>query len=230
MSAAFRVRSLFGTLCSLAGTVIVAACGDVYADPDLPAPAGTPTMDAGPVAFDSGPVFPGDTLVRCPESRPRENSSCAQPGATCEYGASADQACNTTLSCEGAAFASAWTPRAPQRCFVNVCPESGDVSSLDGKPCTLEADDGEAITDADEAICNMTDGVCACTTGRDGPSRHERRWACVRPISVCPPGRPMLGSSCTGTLWCDYGSCAFKRGSIMECVDGVWLTGGATCE
>lgn len=234
MRAVFRLRALLGILGSLAGTVIVTACGDVYADPDPPASEGTPTADAGFVGFDAGPVLPGDTVIRCPESRPRENSSCAQPGSTCEYGTNADPDCNTTIACEGVAFEAAWTPRPQQTCFASVCPESGDVSSLDGKPCALDADvdagNGDAITDADEAICNMTDGVCACTTGPDGASRHERRWSCVRPISVCPPQRPLLGSSCTGTLWCDYGSCAFKRGSVMECVEGVWLTGGATCE
>ena len=230
MSPVLRLRSLLGTLGCVAGTVVVTACGDVYADPDPPAPPGTPMGDAGlGVVVDAGPAFPGDTLSPCPRSQPRENSSCAQPGSTCEYGTNADPECNTTVACEGVSFEAAWTPRPRQTCFSSVCPKSGDVSSLDGRPCDL-TDDGDAITDADEAICNMTDGVCACTTGRDGASRHERRWVCVRPIAVCPPGRPLLGSSCTGTLWCDYGSCAFKRGSIMECVEGGWLTGGATCE
>ena len=211
------------------GIVLVTACGDVYADPDPPedtmVDAAVAIQDAGP----SSPVFPSDTLPRCPQTRPRENSGCAQPGSVCEYGPSADSECNTTVACEGAAFSAAWAPRPHDGCFSNVCPESGDVSTLDGKPCQLDADGG-AITDADEAVCNMTDGVCACTTGRDGATTHERRWVCVKPLSVCPPNRPLLGRACSGSLWCDYGSCAFKRGLVMECIEGLWLTGGATCE
>jgi hypothetical protein len=221
------ITSIFGCAASL---VFMTACGDVYADPDPEVPLPTTSVaDGGVIVTDAPAVFPQDSLPLCPKTRPRENSSCPLPGSTCEYGSSADSECNTTLACEGSQFEAAWAPRPRGTCFSDVCPESGDVASLDGKPCALESD-SSAITDADEAVCNMTDGVCACTTGRDGASRHERRWTCVRPISVCPPNRPVLGSACEGTLWCDYGSCAFKRGAVMECVQGLWLTGGATCE
>jgi hypothetical protein len=110
-----------------------------------------------------------------------------------------------------------------------MCPDNADIASLDGKPCMLETDAG-VVTDADEAVCTMTDGICACTTGRDLASAHPRRWVCIRPNSACPASRPSAGAPCEGLFWCDYGSCAFKRGLAMECKDGIWLTGGASCQ
>jgi len=220
------LRRIWCVLGATLGVVVLAACGDVYADPD---PAAV-SVDAG-VVIDAAisPVIPEDTVPQCPTSRPRENTSCSQVGSACEYGQSADRECNTVLACDGASFDGAWSPRLTDTCFDSVCPELASVAELDGTPCALETDGG-AITDADEAVCNMTDGVCACTTGRDGTTKHERRWVCVRPLSVCPPSRPLLGAPCSGSKWCDYGSCSFKRGVAMECKDGSWLTGGATCE
>ena len=211
------------------GALLVCACGDVYADPD-PEPL-SEQADAS-VFGDGSEDFGRFALVRCPLTRPRENSACSLPGSACEYGQSADPACNTTVACEGASFEAAWVPRQNAACFADACPASGDVASLEGKPCTLDVDGAPStdVTDADEAVCNMSDGVCACTTGPGGPSAHARRWVCVRPISDCPPSRPALGSPCEGSLWCDYGSCAYKRGSAMECIEGNWLMGGASCE
>ena len=206
--------------------VALVACGDVYADPDPPEPdvnVGTPVVrDAGAT------VFPGDVVPDCPPSRPRENSACPVVGATCEYGTSADRQCNSVLVCEGAAHFGAWALRPSDTCFASACPIGADVASLDGEPCSLDMDGG-AAAESDEAICNMTDGTCACTTGHDGSTRHERRWVCVRPLSDCPPGRPLQGRACSGGLWCDYGSCTSKRGAVMECSNGIWLTGGAAC-
>ncbi|MCW5833907.1 MAG: hypothetical protein KIS78_16015 [Labilithrix sp.] len=208
---------------SAALVVVLAACGDVYADPD------PPEVDLGGVPLtDAAAVFPGDTTATCPLTRPRENSPCPVAGTTCEYGTSADRQCNAVLVCEGSDHLAAWSLRPNDACFAGVCPAGADVAALDGAPCSLEADGG-AVTDDDEAICNMTDGTCACTTGHDGTTRHERRWVCVRPLSDCPPGRPRHGETCSGGLWCDYGSCTSKRGAVMECTNGVWQMGGAAC-
>lgn len=220
-----RSSHLFGTL-GWGAMALAGACGDVYADPDSDVP-GTPVVvvDAG-----VGAISTDNTIVFCPKGRPRENSTCEAPGSTCEYGASADRQCNTVLACIGAAFSSrAWTARPNEACFSSICPVATDIATLDGKPCALDADGGP-VTDNDEAVCNMTDGICACTTGRDGASKHERRWVCVRPESGCPTSRPHLGASCSGSLWCDYGSCAFKRGLLMECSNSAWVAGGAPCE
>ncbi|MBX3222669.1 MAG: hypothetical protein KF795_19270 [Labilithrix sp.] len=219
-----RIRHLLGTVWTAVGVALVAACGDVYADPDPDLAA--PAFDAG--ATEAGVFFPGDMRPDCPATRPRENSTCPIVGTTCEYGTSADRQCNTVLVCEGSMLGGGWAARPNDSCFAAVCPSGAEVATLDGKPCALDADGGP-VTDNDEAVCNMTDGTCACTTGRDGATRHDRRWVCVRPVSDCPPSRPRQGEPCNGGLWCDYGSCTSKRGAVMECTSGVWLTGGAPC-
>ncbi|MDF2691963.1 MAG: hypothetical protein K0S65_346 [Labilithrix sp.] len=226
--------TLFG---SLGWAVVIGgavACGDVYADPGgrIDSIDNIEDADVAPIADASaGPNF---LQAQCSTSRPRENTGCLELGATCEYGKSADRECNTLLACTSTATRNAWVPRPTDPCFESACPVDADVASLDGKPCTLgeesDAAVGGTVTDNDEAVCNMTDGICACTTGRDGATKHERMWICVHPISVCPPNRPPLGSSCSGSLWCNYGSCEFKRGMVMECINGSWLNGGATCQ
>jgi hypothetical protein len=221
-------RVLLGPIASAAGVVLFAGCGDVYADPDgtlvaVDAEADVVFIDAGSA------IFPQDTVPRCPDERPRENSRCSPAGSTCEYGPSPDRECNDILACSG--MPQSWESRPSDLCFASICPVAADVASLEGKPCELEiAADAGPITDNDEAVCNMTDGVCACTTGPNAASKHERKWVCVRPLSVCPTNRPRLGAPCSGGLWCDYGSCLFKRGLTMECSNGLWLTGGESCE
>jgi hypothetical protein len=221
-----KLREAF--LGSALGVVLLAACGDVYVDPG--GPIGV-SIDGGVVDSSTPTVFPNDTPNDCPSRRPRENTSCSTTGSTCEYGSSPDRECNSILACDGVNGQGVWTNRPTDTCFTSdttVCPVSGDVAALDGRPCSFDSDGG-AVDDADEAVCNLTDGVCACTTGPGGASRHERKWVCVRPLAVCPPNRPLLGARCSGTLYCDYGSCAFKRGMLMECTENVWLTGGASC-
>jgi hypothetical protein len=223
-----RTRAILSVLVWPLGLAFIASCGDVYADPDNGSPlvASSAVTDA---SANTPPVFPNDPQTVCPASRPRENTECNTFGSTCEFGTSADRQCNTALACVGENARGAWSRRPNDPCFSSTCPASGDTASLHGKPCTLEADGG-VVTDADEAVCEMSDGLCACTTGPDGASRHDRTWVCVRPLAVCPQNRPLLGRTCTGSLWCDYGSCDFKRGLVMECRGGVWLTGGSSCE
>lgn len=239
MSAHAKSTGLTRRLAALAGLTSVTAfaffaltaCGDVFADPEgTQIPLARADADAG----EASAVFPNDTIPTCPTKRPRENSFCGATGSVCEFGESADMECNGLLACRGSPGDGYWEPRSNETCHRSTCPVEGDVASIDGKPCALAASpfsdaDAGVPTDADEAVCNMTDGLCACTTGRDAKTAHERRWVCVRPISVCPPKRPMAGQPCTGSLYCDYGSCAFKRGLSMECKGGIWLTGGAPC-
>jgi hypothetical protein len=204
--------------------VFATACGDVYIDPIRP------SVDTTPDAMDSNTTGgTSDREILCPSNRPRENTACSFIGSSCEYGESADLQCNTILVCRGFDDVADWEPRPADPCYASTCPASTDVASLEGQPCTIASDAG-LVNDADEAVCNVSDGVCACTTGRDGTTAHERKWVCIRPISVCPPNRPLAGQPCVGSLWCDYGSCAFKRGLAMECRDSVWRTGGEPCE
>jgi len=237
-----RRRWLAYGACSLSlGVVMLAAsaCGDVYADPEGPEqPTARPATDSG---FGST-VFPSEVRGECPASRPRENTGCGVAGTTCEYGKSADSQCNSTLACFGDSFRTYWDARPTDRCHAKTCPATPvDVSTLEGKPCGLAVDgaaageidpDGGAttkpITDADEAVCNMANGICACTTGASGTA-HARVWVCMKPLAVCPPNRPLAGTVCSGALYCDYGSCAFKRGVVMECQNDHWQVSGATC-
>jgi len=200
------------------------ACGDIYADPQgdvVPAPR--PTFD--------GSFFPQDTPSLCPVKRPQENTLCTLVGSTCEYGTSPDLSCNDTLACVGDSFSgqSFWERRTNGSCPVEQCPGE-DAGSIDGLPCNLPLGDSGPPSDADELLCQTFDGLCACTTGRDGAHTHPRRWVCVKSISQCPTDRPLAGHPCPNDLWCDYGSCKFKRGVLMQCRQNVWLTGGATCE
>jgi hypothetical protein len=222
-----RIRALLRTLATTFTVVLASACGDLYVDPESVEAFAPPAPDIVSDASVSA-IVPEEPMPECPQTRPRENSACARTGATCEYGDSADRECNDVLACEGNSSEPSWNARPNDTCFSNVCPLAGAVASLEGTPCSLDADGGP-VSDNDEAVCNMTDGICACTTGPDGASKHARRWVCVRALSLCPPNRPLLGAACTGSLWCDYGSCAFKRGVSMECKNGLWLTGGAPC-
>ncbi len=211
-----------GSLATVLGLAV--ACGDIYADP-----AGDIQPVPRPI-FDGG-VFPSDVPTSCPAKRPTENSPCTHPGSSCEYGSSPDIACNATLGCIGDSLSGQafWDRRTTGACPIDQCPGE-DAGSIDGKPCNVPFSDAGPPGFADELLCQTLDGLCACTTGRDGAHAHERRWVCVKPILQCPTDRPLAGHPCPGNLWCDYGSCKFKHGVLMQCRDGVWLTGGATCD
>jgi hypothetical protein len=214
------MKSLLAAVALSSGAVAIFACGDVYIDPDgtvLPQPQ---------IVFDGSAVFPAEIPTRCPTTRPRENTTCDASGSACEYGTSPDRQCNDILTCRGSDADSHWEARLPETCNRSFCPRGIDIDSLDGQPCALDA----GASSSDEALCNTTGGVCACTTGRDGANAHPRKWVCVRPtVSLCPATRPLAGQPCQGSLYCDYGSCAFKRGSLMECKGGIWVSGGAPC-
>jgi hypothetical protein len=217
---------------AIVSAVALSACGDSYADAfgTGGAPEAVPTASAG-AAVDSGAIVPHDKILACPDRRPDENSPCAAPGAACEYGSSPDPACNATIACTSTLDgSSAWTrrPSGPASCSAGECP-SGSTASIAGKPCDAPHVDGGAPRPADELVCTMSDGTCACTTGPDATHEHARVWVCSTPRPPCPVRRPLAGEACGERLSCDYGSCDWKRGVRMECSDGVWLTGGGTC-
>jgi hypothetical protein len=139
--------------------------------------------------------------------------------------------CNKTYACTSDVGSAYWLERSTDHCAKSLCPtEAADIESLDGQPCTLPVTDAAPPSDADEAVCGMTNGVCACTTGPDAQHAHDRRWVCAKASSGgCPVARPRAGEGCVGNLWCDYGSCQWKRGLLMQCQDNHWITGGAPC-
>jgi hypothetical protein len=216
-----------GSLAILVGIALATACGDNVAEPGgeaIPVPRSDATA-----------VLPPDLPTFCPPASQRPTSSntpCQGEGSTCEYGASPDMQCNKTFACiADSSGQNLWLERATDRCFKTLCPTTATaIEALDNQPCTIPPTDAGATSDADEAVCAMTNGICACTTGAGGSDLHERRWVCVRPdVGGCPVERPRAGESCNGNLWCDYGSCKWKRGLLMQCKDQHWISGGAPC-
>jgi hypothetical protein len=210
--------------------LLAAACGDLYADP-VQTLSFSPDFVGGPnIAVDAAASIPRDSVFPCPQVAPTEGTpNCNKAGAACEYGSSPDMRCNTTLSCvPDEDFGSTWTARPSILCPTYQCP-TGSTGSIEGTACGFPTTDAGGPADADELVCPMEDGVCACTTGTDALHAHARRWVCVKPTGNCPMTRPLAGQRCSGQGSCDYGSCGFKRGVRMECSSSVWTTGSATC-
>jgi hypothetical protein len=181
---------------------LVDACG---ASGKAPA---TISPDAGLTTADVAPAV-------CPE-KAAENGPCLHPAVVCEYGKSPDPACNTLYACTtDPAYGMYWTEQ--QRGHCPACPDA----IVDGAACDL----------ADELACTTAAGTCACTVGPDGAHAHPRRWVCVPAPSGCPAARPLLGQPCAlgADVRCDYGACAFARGTQMRCDRGVWILDEATC-
>ena len=158
-------------LLAASALALAAACGDVYAEPGgEPLPPPEFSADASAV------VFPRELPPQCPAARPRENTFCSVPGSTCEYGASPDMQCNKTFQCVADPEGAWWLERPTDSCRAAACPNPPGVTlSLDGQPCEIPVEDGGASSDADEIVCPMADGICACTTGPGGSRAHPRR-------------------------------------------------------
>lgn len=233
-------RAAFGVVMSSA-LLIGAACGDVNADL-------SPPEEGVAIAFDGGrtsQILTESLPVTCPLWAPipafladggsfKESvdadggkinprpfpDSCDRPGA-CEYGTSADRQCNRLFTCNGAE----WAEMPSAECHAEVCPAvTALTAQLDGTPCSIDE------SSSSEAVCNVSDGACACTTGSGGTNVHERRWACSRTLlRDCPSARPLIGQPCGGDVYCDYGACTSKRAFAMACHLGAWQVVPALC-
>jgi hypothetical protein len=216
------VRALVITLGgSVLASAFIVACDQVYADPVVQ-PFGSTfgTADAS-----AGLTSPRTKPIACPRTA-RENGPCTVVGTTCEYGESADPSCNALFRCTPSEFGPSWEEaRQGEDCPVCPGPDAGEI--VEGTPCSVPKDGGEAPED--ELQCATATAICACTTGRDGAHAHSRKWVCKKFEDLCPSKRPLLGQACSGDKVCDYGSCLFKRGSRMLCEDGVWQTEFASC-
>ncbi len=228
MSASTSTR--IATLVSLA--VLAAACGDLYSDPATGPTDLAPSIEGSPSGpsfrLDASPVTPRETASSCSTIRGVEGDFCNSVGSTCEYGSSPDQRCNTTLTCAPDSSGNTWIARPSLLCPSYECPR-GASAPVDGAPCSVPAEDGGTPSDADELVCPMNDGVCACTTGIDPAHAHARTWVCVKPSGTCPVTRPLVGEVCDQPRTCDYGSCAFKQGMRMECTGLAWASASASC-
>jgi hypothetical protein len=214
-------------LVALAGA-LGAACGDLYADPIVSSPQAS--QDALPPVLRPPPTLPPDPVPSCPGGNIVEGNPCSSVGATCEQGSSPDARCNITLECvPDRSFGQTWTARPSTLCPSYECPR-GQSAPIDGTPCAVPTSDAGVPADSDELVCQMSDAICACTTGIDATHAHSRKWVCVKPAGYCPATRPLIGATCSqsGSL-CDYGGCNFKRGMRMECNSNVWSSGSVTC-
>ena len=228
MTASIRIRV---TVLALSAA-LPAACGDLYSDP-TPGTSSGIVSGGAPTAFFADAAAaptPKDVVTACPHNPAVEAAECDAVGATCEYGSSPDMHCNTTLSCgPDGNFGMSWIARPSALCPSYACPH-GPSAPIEGTPCSLPANDAGATTsDADELVCAMTDGICACSTGTDPAHGHPRVWVCSKPTATCPSTRPLAGQSCGEARTCDYGSCSFKRGMRMECKAGIWISASASC-
>lgn len=222
--------------CALLPALI--ACGDILVVPPAPAATTPPAVevDSGSGVSTLGEQLPTD----CPSLEPEHSSilvymdggaiasnngtSCSGTGGACEYGQSADQACNRVYTCED----EVWTPQrsSVEGCYDAICPGSTTaIAELDGKPCDLVTTEDPSA----EAVCDVADGTCECTTG--GGAVHARTWACTTAPRNCPLHRPRIGTECEAeNLFCDYGSCSSKRGAAVECQGGQWRETTTTCD
>ena len=226
--------SISARLAALASLVVLAAaCGDLYSDPVAGPTEFPPSIEGSPsgpaIALDAGSASARESSPSCPATRGVEGAFCSSVGTTCEYGSSPDQRCNTTLTCApDVSAANSWVARPSVLCPSYECPR-GPSAPIAGTPCSLPSEDGGTPTDADELVCPMSDGICACTTGTDPAHAHARVWVCVKPPAACPLTRPLVGDVCDQPRTCDYGSCAFKQGMKMECTGIAWASASASC-
>jgi hypothetical protein len=213
-------------------TIVIAlvgvGCTTAYADPIDAVTPGPATLPGAVIAA-PGSALGADDLF-CTYKRPIEGASCSFPGAACEYGGSPDLTCDAIVDCLGVGNGeSSWSTRAPNpECVPHDCPSSyGDIVA--GSPCDIDID-GAPAGDSAEYLCAYDQGTCGCTTGVDGAHAHARQWECTGAASfVCPKQRPAIGTACSGTMICDYGSCLFKHGTAVECAGSHWLATVIDC-
>jgi hypothetical protein len=161
----------------------------------------------------------------CPATAPAQDSACLQNTLECEYGSSPVPSCDTIATCTGLKWQ------------VVVASASTDCPASLGPQCPASfasvPQDMHCATN--DLVCDYPQGRCACTVGEGpvvivvGDASTADRWLCQTPAAGCPTPRPPLGTACTGTLFCDYGSCAIPGGTSEECEDGLWKTALVAC-
>lgn len=204
------------TFLVLACTFAVACGGSTF----VPATdSGTDTGSGGDSSTDGGVTDP------CPAQPPAGGTKCSPPNLTCEYGSSANRACNTVATCSPAGT---WTTQTPGL----GCGVKNDVKC----PMTYASvPQGTSCSDKYPLDCNYPEGMCSCTPGGGGPAPMDAsaaaRWYCDVPADPkCPKPRPKLGSACSvPEQLCDYGACIFPDGTAMMCTGGYWQPTDVPC-
>jgi len=203
------------TLLTLACTLVV-ACGGSTVDPGTD--AGTDSGTGGDTSTDSGGGG------GCPALAPTAGANCTPPALTCEYGASANRACNTVATCGASGT---WTIQTPGiACGTKNPPKC---------PATYASvPQGTSCSDAYPSDCTYPEGMCTCAPP-SGPvaldASASARWFCDVPSDPkCPKPRAKLGTACsTPNLVCDYGACELPDGTAMKCEGGLWKLTDVPC-
>jgi hypothetical protein len=175
---------------------------------------GSPTGDGGQdAAADSPTANDGGTPPPCPSSPPAPNGACTSNGTKCEWGTNPDPNCNQIFICMNGSWVdqTSGTICAPQ----SDCPTSY-ASVPVNQNCT-----------ENNLSCAYPQGECICTQAFGGVERQTPAWDCFPAETGCPAPRPDIGTSCTGTVQCDYGSCS--GGVSLSCVNGIWQEAAVLC-
>ncbi len=159
----------------------------------------------------------------CPETAPQQGSACGPQGLACEYGTATVVECDTVATCNGGRWEIALPTMTKSLC------QSGPATDC---PASLSAVPLGQHCDTYPTICDYPQGRCACTV-RQSPTvtdaSAQATWICPAPSSGCPLPRPLLGSPCTSSAECDYGTCAIPGATAQACTDNLWVPESTAC-
>jgi hypothetical protein len=191
-------------------------------------PPGMPANPTEPGSMEPNQPAPGQYAPPCPQTLPAEGSTCANPGATCEYnGSGPADLCSTIARCYGDNNSSMTTWHAEPSVGTCTATPAQNAASC---PATFGALMNGAACPATGTSCVYPEGVCGCTTCFDAPNgtTQKQQWTCAPYAGApdgCPASRPEIGIACsTEGQQCSYGApCApLLDWWPMECKNGAW--------
>ena len=96
-----------------------------------------------------------------------------------------------------------------------------------------ERQDGHRIAST-EVLCAEAVGVDYVRPLARDDAGKLYEWRCIHADqdAGCPRKRPRIGAECVRPLSCDYGTCVFEDGVVMDCYSGYWAkatTGSSGC-
>jgi hypothetical protein len=176
------VRAL--TLLGAVVAVGAAACGNSTAQPtdggaieDALFSKALPTPSAG-----------------CPQQAPAQEDTCSPEAYSCEYPGEAGSGCDTEFICGSGLWGVRYSCLPAPGPNAASCPQ--DYLALDDAGCQ----DMTASCDYDGGI------LCACSLSVFAPADAGPTWTCTTQPD-CPAPRPLIGSSCAGSVDCPYYPC-----------------------
>lgn len=201
--------------------LLVAACDSDKFYPST----GSRGFAPAPVPFDAGSSRPVEVEPSpCEEAQATYACDYGGPPA-CELGDAANVRCNAVLTCVG----TNWRLDDAGPPCATACPAAFALDAADGA-CSGD--------DAPTRLCEYPEGLCGCVhpsrigdASIDGDAGDESDagdagpyvWTCVpsKHQDGCPRTRPRLGDRCVRKVTCDYGSCVFDDGILVECRGGT---------